>query len=152
MAWELLGLGVLWAIFFTIYFLFIRGYALEQKKADALWQELPQEVLWPDDRRRYDRRHLPFSVKYASLEQTDFQEITLTRDVAKGGIQLPSNYPLRRGSRLYLSIEIPKTAPLSLFGEVVWQRPQQITPPRFDTGIKFVSLSTSNIIRIARHL
>lgn len=154
MVWELVGLVCVWFIFLSVYFLFVRGYALEQKKADHLWQESVAEVPWPDEQRRYHRRYLPFPVRYASLEQADFQGTTLTRDVAKGGVQFPASHLLRQGSRLYLSIELPKTAPLSLFGEVVWQKPQSMpmTSSRFDTGIKFVGLSTSNIIRIARYL
>ena len=148
MNWELASLAVLWAVFFGVYFLFVRGSALQQKKADSLWQEgsRPDRM---DERRRYRRRYLPFPVRYASLEQADFQNMALTRDVGKGGIQFPASHPLRQGSRLYLSIELPKTSsPLSLFGEVVWQT----SGPRFETGIKFVGLSTANVIRIARHL
>ena len=152
MIWELIVLGVLWFLFFGIYFLFVRGYALEQKGADRLWQKTATETPRPDERRRYDRRHLPFSVRYASIEQADFQGITLTRDVAKGGMQFPASHPLRHGSQVYLSIELPKTSPLSLFGEVVWQKPEVVTSSHFDTGIRFINLSTSNIIRIARYL
>ena len=152
MVWELIGLGVLWLLFFGIYFLFVRGYALEQKGADNLWQEAATETPWPDERRRYHRRYLPFPVRYASIERADFQGMTLTRDVAKGGIQFPAGHPLRHGSRIYLSIELPKTSPLSLFGEVVWQKPQAVASSHFDTGIRFIDLSTSDIIRIARYL
>ncbi len=148
MIWELALLGLLWAIFFGVYFLFIRGVALGEKRADRLWQKGAAETPWPDERRRYCRHYLPFPVRYASLERADFQETTLTRDVGKGGIQFPASHPLRQGSRLYLSLQLPKTSPLSLFGEVAWQK----QGPRFDTGIKFVNLSTSTIIRIARYL
>lgn len=148
MTWELALLGLLWATFLGVYFLFIKGYALGEKRADRLWQKSTTEESWPDERRRYYRHYLPFSVRYASLERADFQETTLTRDVGKGGIQFPASHPLRQGSRLYLSLQLPKASPLSLFGEVVWQK----QGPRFDTGIKFVNLSTSNIIRISRYL
>ena len=149
---ELLLLGGLWVLFLAGFFLFVRGYALEQKKADSLWHETASQAPLSDEHRRYERRYIPLPVNYASLEQADFQELTLTEDVGKGGIRFPASHLLRQGSRLYLSIRFPKESPLSLFGEVVWQSPRVAAPPRFDTGLKFVDVSTSNIIRIARHL
>lgn len=149
---ELLILGGAWILFGAGFFLLVRGSALGQKEGDALWEEAFREGSRLDERRRYQRRYLPFPLTYASLEQLDFREVTLTEDVGKGGARFPTRYPLRRGSRLYLSIEMPKDPPLSIFGEVVWQRERPIDPSRLDTGIKFVNLSTSNIMRIARHL
>ena len=149
---ELFILGGAWILFWMGFFLLVRGSALGQKKGDILWEEAPEESSRSDERRRYQRHYLPFPVTYASLEQLDFQEVTLTEDVGKGGVRFPTRYPLRQGSRLYLSIEIPRDSPLSLFGEVVWQKQRPIDAPRLDTGIKFVNVSTSNIIRIARHL
>ena len=149
---QFLLLGGLWVLFLAGFFLFVRGYALEQKKADSLWHKTVIEAPPSDERRHYERRYIPVSLHYASLEQADFQELTLTEDVGKGGIRFPASHPLRQGSRLYLSLRLPKESPLSLFGEVVWQSPRAAAPPRFDTGLKFVDLSPSNIIRIARHL
>lgn len=149
---EILFLISLWVFFVGGFFLFVRGFALNHERVDDLWQEPTKDVPWPEERRQYQRRHLPFPVNYASLEQADFQEKTLTQDVGKGGVRFPARYPLRQGSRLYLSINVPKKPPLSLFGEVVWQNPHLGSPSGFDTGIKFVALSTSNIIKIARHL
>ncbi|MBI4436904.1 MAG: PilZ domain-containing protein [Candidatus Omnitrophica bacterium] len=149
---EFLLLASLWGFFLAPFLLLVWGSGVTQKGADLLWQEEMPENPWPNERRLYRRRYLPFPVKYASLDQVDFQEMTLTHDISKGGMRVPSNYPLRPGSRLYLSIGIPKTKPLSLFGEVVWQSPRASAPARFDTGIRFVDLSTSTIMRIARHL
>lgn len=147
----LVVIGV-WVLFLAVFFLFFRGSALGRKKGDLLWQEEIQEGQL-DDRRRYKRRYLPLPVKYASLEQADLQETTLTYDVGKGGVRLPATYSLRQGSRLYLFLNLPpKNSPLSLFGEVVWQKSRPGSPSRFDTGVKFVDLSTSNIMRIARYL
>jgi len=149
---EFLLLAGVWGIFLAPFLLFVRGYAAPQRGADLLWKEEMPENPWPGERRLYRRRYLPLSVNYASLDQADFQETTLSHDISKGGVCIPTRYPLRIGSRLYLSVGVPKMKPLSLFGEVVWQNSRTASPSRFDTGIRFVDLPTSAIMRIARYL
>ncbi|MFH1857721.1 MAG: PilZ domain-containing protein [Candidatus Omnitrophota bacterium] len=149
---EILLLVGVWALFLGGFFLFVHKPALDRQRADLLWEEDLSESPWPYERRRYKRRYLPLSVSYGSLEQADSQELTLAYDVGKGGVRFPASHPLRQGSRLYLSIDLPRRSPLSLFGEVVWQAPRSTMPHRYDTGIKFIDLSTANIIKIARHL
>jgi len=142
----------LWGLFFVGIYLFMRGTTSHQKKGDALWQEeVPEKQTTFQERRRYKRRHLPFPVNYGSLEDADLQEETLTQDVGKGGVRFPTRYALPLGSRLYLQINLPPKSPLSLFGEVVWQHARETEATQFDTGIKFVDLSTTNVLKIARY-
>ncbi len=152
MVMQFLALVVLWIAFLSAYLLFLRSSGLKQKMADSVWQEEVREVPWPNERRRYQRRYLPYPIDYADLEKASLREITLTHDISKGGTRFASSHPLSEGSRLFLSIELPEAKPLSLFGEVVWQSSRVVEPPRFDIGIRFVDLSSSNIMRIAHHL
>ncbi len=149
---ELLILVGLWILFVGGLFLFVRGSALGQRKGDLLWQEEVTETPWPYERRRFKRRYLPFPINYGSLDNAEVHEQTLTRDIGKGGLRFPTTYFLKEGSRLFLSVDLPKGTPLSLFGEVVWQKSLSSPTARYDTGIKFVDLTPSHLKRMNRHL
>ncbi|MFH1858335.1 MAG: PilZ domain-containing protein [Candidatus Omnitrophota bacterium] len=142
----------LWSLFLAGLFLFTKHGSLSQKELQLLLQDELREISWIHDRRRFKRRYLPLAVDYADVEHAKRQGLTLTDDVGKGGIQLPSKYPMRHGEHVHLSIRVPQKGNLSLFGEVVWQKRRLTLRRRYNTGIKFVALTPSNVTKIAHCL
>ena len=150
-------LGV-WALFLGVFLVFLRGAAQEESWVEAPWKKravLESSVAGsPLEKRLYQRRRLPFTIRYSVLERPIFQGTTLSKDISKGGVCIPLPASLQRGSRLHLSIQLPKARrPLSVWGEVVWQTSRFSDPSgRFETGIRFVELDPSKILTIARFL
>ena len=156
---ELMILGGVWVLVVGVYLLFLRGSSEGVGLADRIWKrELPPPLESiagiPSEKRLYQRKRLPWTVSYSVLERPECRGTTLSKDISKGGVCIPLPVSLERGSRLHLSIQLPKSRrPLSVWGEVMWQGTPVATPkPRFETGIRFIELDPSRILRIAQFL
>lgn len=150
-------LGV-WGVFIGAFLLFLRASSQGGQVADFLWKEgiPPLESIAgsPSEKRIYQRKRLPLTVSYAVLDKPDCQGTALSKDISKGGVCIPLPASLQRGSRVRLSIQLPRDRrPLSVWGEVVWQSSLlSNAASRFETGIRFIRLDPSNILTIARSL
>ena len=133
---EILLLLSVWAVFLGAFIVLLRS--------SVPGTPIPLESIAanPFEKRLYQRRHLPLAVNYAVLEKPEYQGATLSRDIGKGGVCIPLPVLLKQGSKLRLSIQLPKLRrPLSIWGEVVWQAPHPSN--RFETGIRFIQLTSS---------
>ena len=156
---EFILLAGIWALFMGAFVLFLRGSTQGTQVAETLWRGRtlpPLESIAgsPLEKRLYQRRRLPLAVSYSLLERPEYRGTTLSKDISKGGVCIPLPTSLARGSRLSLSIQLPRGGtPFSVRGEVVWQTALlATTKSRYDTGIQFVQLNPSHILTIARFL
>lgn len=154
---EVLILLGVWILFIGTFILFLRGSTQKTQLSEWLWKDLrPFESIAgnPLEKRLYQRKRLPLAVSFAVLDQPEYQGVALSKDIGKGGLCIPLSASLQRGSRLRLSIQLPRVhRPLSLWGEVVWQMPPLPNPShQFHTGIRFIQLRSAAILTIARVL
>lgn len=156
---ELVLLTTIWSLFIGFFVLFLRGSARGTQFADRFWKRgvpPPLESIAgsPLEKRLYQRKRLPLAIGYAVLERPEYQGTTLSKDIGKGGVCIPLPSSLERGSRLRLSIQLPKMRqPFSVWGEVIWQSSRlSNAPARFETGVRFIELNSSHILTIARSL
>ena len=147
LAKEVLILLGIWAVFLSFFLLFLGGSTRRTEVLESIAGS-------PSEKRLYQRKRLPLAVSYALLDKPECQGTTLSKDIGKGGVCIPLPAPLHRGSRLRLSIQLPRIRrPLSLWGEVIWQAPLLPSPSyRLETGIRFIQLNPSHILTIARFL
>ena len=145
---EFLVLLGVWGLFLGVLLLFFKGAA---EKTAAPFESNAGSPL---EKRLYQRKRLPLAVSFSVLDRPDYQGIVLSRDIGKGGLCIPLASSLQPGSRLRLSIQLPRVRrPLSVWGEVVWQSSGLTNPSnRFETGIRFIQLNPSHIFTIARFL
>ena len=145
---EFLVLLGVWGFFLGVLLLFFKGAA--EKTATPLESNAGN----PLEKRLYQRKRLPLAVTFAVLDRPDYQGTVLSKDISKGGVCIPLAASLQPGSRLRLSIQLPRVEhSLSVWGEVIWQSSFLTHPSnRFETGIRFIQLNPSNIFTIARFL
>ena len=145
---EVLLLLAVWWVFLGTFLLFFHS-SVEKVP-------IPLESIAgsPSEKRLYQRKRLPLAVSYAVLDKPEYQGTTLSKDISKGGVCISLPGSLQQGSRLRLSIQLPRVRrPLSLWGEVIWQAPRFPHPShRFETEIRFIQLASSHILTIARSL
>ena len=136
-----------WGLFLGVLLIFLKGAAKTPVPLES-------NAASPYERRLYRRKQLPLAVSFSVLEQPDYQGTVLSKDISKGGVRIPLSVSLEPGSRLRLSIQLPRVKrPLSVWGEVVWQTSLLTHPPSWlETGIRFIQLDPSNILTIARSL
>ena len=154
---EFLLLLALWALFGGALIVFLRGSSWGSRLANRLLGVTPpleSQAGYPDEKRLYQRKRLPLGVTYSVLEKPDTQGTVLSSNVSKGGVCVPLPAALENGSRLRLSIQLPREMnPFSIWGKVVWQTPLAPAPKqKYDTGIQFIELTSAHILTIARSL
>lgn len=148
LAKEFLVLLGAWGLFLGVFLIFLRSSSQETPPP------LESNAANPLEKRLFQRKRLPWVVSFSVLDRPDYQGNVLSRNISKGGLCIPLAASLQLGSRLRLSIQLPRVKrPLSVWGEVVWQSSLLTHPSnRFETGIRFIQLNPSHILTIARSL
>ncbi len=82
---------------------------------------------------------------------------SLTKDVSGGGIRLTTAVQFGLKTRLQVEVKFPDRAkPVAFTGEVVWSQPLEQSEAidrtrRFETGVKFVTISKKDQQYILQH-
>jgi len=114
-----------------------RHLALVPAKLDSYWDSLKE-------RRKFRRFNISLSVECSFSEQSNNVYHVFSKDISGEGIciQFPEIIP--EGSLLDLKIDIPKTRPISVKGEIVWvdesHRTSNDQDRLFNAGIQFVKV------------
>lgn len=97
-----------------------------------------------EDRRTFERIEDFVGVRYKT-RRARVKDVSSTKDIGGGGIQLSLPERLNPGTTVDLEITIPDISkPFSAVGEVIWIREVGISGDSvaryFDTGIKFIKI------------
>ncbi len=100
------------------------------------------------DRRRYPRVQADVVCRPAGIAL--FHHRRNTQDVSLGGMRVFTDDDFERGSRLELDVLLPDGGTVRCWAEVVWQLELgDGQPARFDVGLKFLDMASSDVQRLA---
>ncbi len=106
--------------------------------------------------RRFVRLNALVDVVYKKLSFLE-EELSLTKNISKGGICLIAYEELKESDILDLEIYLPEDKiPINATGRVVWVKEFIIGSPikgkRFDAGIEFMEIKEEDLNRIDRYV
>lgn len=113
------------------------------------------------ERRRFVRLNALVDVIYKRLpfseEKEAEEELSLTKNISKGGICLIVYEELKESDILDLEICLPEDKiPINATGRVVWAKKFIIGDPikgkRFDVGIEFMEIKEEDLNRIDKYI
>ncbi|MFH1771424.1 MAG: PilZ domain-containing protein [Candidatus Omnitrophota bacterium] len=106
------------------------------------------------EKRRFVRFDSSVNVHYQILEEGQQIREASSRDISAGGIRIIIKEKIPMGTQLEMEIILPnEKRTIQLVGEVVWQQESDTGDVEvFDTGIKFVKISSSNILKITSYI
>lgn len=100
------------------------------------------------DRRRYPRIDADVLCRPAGIGL--FHHRRNTQDISLGGARVFSDEDLQVGSRLDLDVVLPDGSFVRGWAEVVWRiELGSGAPARYDVGLKFTDMDTSDVQRLA---
>lgn len=75
-------------------------------------------------------------------------------DLSMGGMALVAVEPIRKGSKVLVTFEVPATqTPLTCLAEVRWvQQFEEMKRPMFRAGLRFLSLRREDVLKLADFL
>ena len=122
-----------------------RHLALIPAKLDSYWDSLKE-------RRRFRRFDTSLSVDVSFSEQSNSVYHVFSKDISGEGLCIQVSEIMPEGSLLDLKINIPKTRPISVKGEIVWvdesPRVSNDQDRVFNAGVQFVKVDTRDRKRL----
>ncbi len=107
-----------------------------------------------EEKRKFIRLELPIEVKYRISIDPVVENKSLSKDISAGGLRMILKEKLPPGLLLEIKINIPDDERLiSTSGEIVWQDEIVIDREvKYETGIRFVNISTEDREKISRYI
>lgn len=103
------------------------------------------------ERRRYKRLNAPMYCRPLGRSMTGSQETPrlAVEDISLGGVRVYSDDRHTAGDRLELELWLPDGESITLDTTVVWvDALEGQTPARFEIGLKFIDVKTSDLERL----
>ena len=110
-----------------------------------------------EERRRYVRLNVLVDIAYGRCESLKKGQLTLAKNIGRGGICLIVYEEFKESDLLDLKIYLPESkTPISAVGRVVWVKEFIIgdisTGKRFDLGIEFLEIDEEDAKRIEKYI
>jgi len=110
-----------------------------------------------EERRKYVRLNTLVDVAYQKHQPEVEKELSLSKNISKGGICLIAYEKLKKFDLLDLKLYLPGArAPINAVGKVVWTEEFIIgdisTGRRFDVGIEFMKISPEDKKKIDQYV
>ena len=109
------------------------------------------------ERRKFVRLNTLVDVVYNKVFPAQKVEVSLTKNISKGGICLIAYDELKVSDNLDLNIYLPEDkTPVHVIGRVAWVKDFVIcnipNGKRFDVGIEFITISEQDEKKIAKYV
>jgi c-di-GMP-binding flagellar brake protein YcgR len=109
------------------------------------------------ERRKFSRLNILVDVSYAKKDSLSSDNLTLTKNISKGGICFVGYEKLNESDVIDLKIFLPgEKLPIAATAKVVWVKEFVIGDPsrgvRYDVGVEFIAIQEGNIKKFDNYM